>query len=79
MEKTNDAGEGFNVMPPLPGLYPLSKLYPNLGEGAHAIIMGTSSSESSVVGAPVSGGGIFIVPVSTERLDALAIRFTDSP
>ncbi len=50
-----------------------------MAEGAHAIIMGTSSSESSVVGAPVSGGGIFIVPVSTERLDALAIRFTDSP
>ncbi len=50
-----------------------------MAEGAHAIIMGASSSESSVVGQPMSGGGTLIVPVSIERLGALAIRFTDSP
>lgn len=45
--------------------------------GAHAIIMGGTSQQSSVVGTPMYGGGTLIVPVSSTRLDALAIRFAD--
>ncbi len=45
--------------------------------GAHAIIMGGTSQQSSVVGTPMYGGGTLIVPVSSTRIDAYAIRFAD--
>ena len=45
--------------------------------GAHAIIMAGTSQKSSVVGTPVYGGGSIIVPVTSTRLDAIAIRITD--
>jgi hypothetical protein len=35
--------------------------------GAHAIIMGGTSQQSSVVGTPMYGGGTLIVPVSSTR------------
>ena len=43
--------------------------------GAHAIIMTGTSQQSSVVGVPVYGGGTIIAPVSSTRLDAIAIHF----
>ncbi|HEC15602.1 MAG TPA: hypothetical protein ENI99_03375 [Sedimenticola sp.] len=46
--------------------------------GAHAIIMGGTSKQSSVVGTPVYGGGTVIVPVTETRLEAIAIRFDDA-
>jgi hypothetical protein len=48
-----------------------------MAAGAHAIIMGGTSQQSSVVGIPMSGGGTLIAPVSSTRLDAIAIRFAD--
>ena len=45
--------------------------------GAHAIIMGGTSQESSVVGIPSNFGGTIIAPVSSTRLAAFAIRFVD--
>ena len=45
--------------------------------GAHAIIMGGTSQQSSVVGIPTYGGGTLIAPVSSTRLEAIAIRFAD--
>ena len=45
--------------------------------GSHAIIMGGTSQQSSVVGTPIYGGGTLIVPVSSTRIDAMAIRFAD--
>ena len=48
-----------------------------MAAGAHAIIMGGTSQQSSVVGTPMSGGGTLIVPVSSTRLEAIAIRFAD--
>jgi hypothetical protein len=44
-----------------------------MAAGAHAVIMGGASQESSVVGAPVYG----CATVEPGRLEALAIRFTD--
>jgi hypothetical protein len=48
-----------------------------MAAGAHAIIMGGTTKQSSVVGTPMSGGGTLIVPVSSTRIDAMAIRFAD--
>ncbi len=48
-----------------------------MAAGAHAIIMGGTSQQSSVVGTPMSGGGTLIVPVSSTRIEAIAIRFAD--
>ena len=48
-----------------------------MAAGAHAIIMGGTSQQNSVVGMPMYGGGTLIVPVSSTRLDAFAIRFAD--
>ncbi len=48
-----------------------------MAAGAHAIIMGGTSQQSSVVGTPIYGGGTLIVPVSSTRIDAMAIRFAD--
>ena len=45
--------------------------------GAHAIIMGDMSQHRSVIGTPMSGGGTLIVPTSSNRIDAIAIRFAD--
>jgi len=45
--------------------------------GAHAILIGTSGVDMSVMGMPTSGGGTMIVPVRANSLEALAIRFTD--
>jgi len=45
--------------------------------GADAILMGASGVDMSVMGMPTSGGGTMIVPVGVNRLEALAIRFTD--
>jgi hypothetical protein len=43
--------------------------------GAHAIIMNDPSQESSIVGTPAYNGGTMILPVTINRLDAIAIRF----
>ena len=45
--------------------------------GAQAIIMEGTSQQSSVVGTPMYGGGTLIVPVTSTRLDAIAIRYKD--
>lgn len=45
--------------------------------GAHAIIMGDTSRQSSVTGTTMYGGGTLIVTMSTTRLEAIAIRFAD--
>ena len=45
--------------------------------GAHAIIMSGSSQQSSVVGVPVYGGGTIIAPVTSRRLEAVAIRINE--
>lgn len=45
--------------------------------GANAIIMSGTSQQSSVVGVPVYGGGTIIAPVTSTRLEAIAIRFND--
>ena len=45
--------------------------------GAHAIIMGDTSKQRSVIGTPMYGGGTLIVPTSSHRIDAIAIRFAD--
>lgn len=45
--------------------------------GAHAIIMGDTSKQSSVYGTPMYGGGTLIVPTSSNRIEAIAIRFTE--
>ena len=48
-----------------------------MAEGAHAIIMGGTSQEGSVVGGPVYGGGTWIAPVISTRLEGIAIRFIE--
>jgi len=48
-----------------------------MAEGAHAIIMGDTSQQSSVVGIPMYGGSTLIAPVSSTRLYAIAIRFAE--
>jgi hypothetical protein len=45
--------------------------------GAHAIIMGDTSQQRSVYGTPMYGGGTLIVPTSSNRIEAIAIRFVD--
>jgi hypothetical protein len=45
--------------------------------GANAIIMSGSSQQSSVVGVPVYGGGTMIAPVTSTRLEAIAVRLSD--
>lgn len=43
--------------------------------GAEAIVMKGTSQNSSVIGLPVSGGGTVMVPATTTKLEAKAIRF----
>ena len=45
--------------------------------GAHALIMGSTSQQSSVVGVPAYGGGTIIAPVTSTRLEGTAIRFKE--
>ena len=59
--------------------YSEEELFKNLKQkamevGAHAIIMSGSSQQSSAVGVPVYGGGTIITPVTSRRLEAVAIR-----
>lgn len=43
--------------------------------GAQGIIMLGTNQQSSVVGVPVYGGGTVIAPVTSTRLEAIAIQF----
>lgn len=46
-------------------------------EGAHAIIVGATEEGQSVVGIPQAKGGTLIIPTSSYRVEALAIRWLE--
>ena len=45
--------------------------------GAHAIIMGGTGQGTSVVTYPMYGGGATIIPITSTRIEGIAIRFVD--
>ena len=45
--------------------------------GAHAIIMGGTGQGTSVVAYPTYGGGAAIIPITSTRIEGIAIRFVD--
>ena len=47
--------------------------------GAQGIIMRNLSQETGTIGIPSSLGGTMMVPVTSHRLEAIAIRFGESP
>jgi hypothetical protein len=46
-----------------------------MAAGAHAIIMGGTSQGTSVVTYPMYGGGATFIPITSTRLEGIAIRF----
>jgi hypothetical protein len=48
-----------------------------MAAGAHAIIMGGTGQGTSVVAYPMYGGGAAIIPITSTRLEGIAIRFKE--
>ena len=48
-----------------------------MAAGAHAIIMGGTGQGTSVITYPIYGGGYSVIPITSTRIEGIAIRFVD--